>query len=623
MLRNSIQSTGLGVGLLTFAALVLRLATLDAHGFWTDEIASLDVVSLGFPTFVTQREGHLANQTPGHYLIVWLTSLLADPATTTVFGRLPSALAGALTVPVLYALGALLFGRAQGVIAAAMLVLSAAHLNYSQDLRPYSLMTLLTILSVYCLLRAAATGKAGWWAAFAAAAAANALNAYMAVTLAVPALVPLLGWVLLKKWRARGRDPHALRYGVLATGVMLAALAVSALDMLGSQRTPPDLSRLSVGAMVGSVQELLAWFGQFGVGGATERGLQLLVLLLAWAGLLVAVAHPRQGTRRYLGAAACALFMLVPPLLLAVFATSTAVFQRYALFAMPFYFLLVAHGLVALYRGREPGPGKAGARVVRGVALALAVVVAGAFVAGAYVYLHPDLHERVAFRQDFRGVAVYLSQHAGPDNTVVFLDDTGHGYTVTGFYWKGSPPVPAFDSRDPRLFAHEVRGDIYWVVSLENLDALDRLASADQGWGEAKAFERVRVLRESGSAGMTESMDRVVGKLEALLPGYQPVVTLRGCVLQGRGHVKEAAETYRRAGPFFPIGNIYLEAAEGYERLGREAFAWREALLAKYLEPYRPGVHEWLAAQLDDGQYAKESLAEEELARLLGQEAAR
>jgi 4-amino-4-deoxy-L-arabinose transferase-like glycosyltransferase len=623
LFAGRVFNSRLSIGLLTLAALALRLVTIDAHGFWIDEIASLDAVSLGFPTFVTDRAGHLANQTPGHYLIVWLMSLLADPTTTTVFGRLPSALAGALTVPVVYALGAILFGRAQGAIAAAMLVLSAVHLNYSQDLRPYSLMVLLTVLAVYCLLRADATGSPGWWAAFATAAAGNALNSYMAVTLAMPPMMLLLAWVMWKKWRRREREPRAFRYGVAATVVLLAALAVSARDMLGSQRAAPDLGRLSVGSMVGAVQELLAWFAQFGIGGPAERGLQLLVILLAWAGLLAAVAHPRKGARRYPGAAVCALFMVVPPVLLAVFATGSVVFQRYALFSMPFYFLLVGQGLVALYRAWTPARGAAGTWVARGGAIVLAVVLTGAFAVGAYVYEHPGLHERVAFRQDFRGAANYLTLRARPEDAVVFLDDTGHGYTITGFYWKGTPPAPAFDSRDPRLFAHEVRGDIYWVASLENLEALDRLASAEQSWAEVKAFERVRVLRESGSAGMIESMDRVVSKLEDLLPGYQPIVTLRGCVLQGRGQVEEAAEAYRRAGPFFPIGAIYLEAAGGYERLGRGAFAWREALLSKYLEPYRPEVHEWLAARLDTEQYARESGAETEIARLLGQDAAR
>src|SRR5438477_8761338 len=120
--------------------LLLRLLTLDAHGFWFDEIESLDISSLGIPTFITDRFGYAANQTPLHFGIVWLTSLLADPATTTVIGRLPSALAGALTIPLVYALGKELFGRTQGLIAALLLALSAVHLNYSQDLRPYSLL---------------------------------------------------------------------------------------------------------------------------------------------------------------------------------------------------------------------------------------------------------------------------------------------------------------------------------------------------------------------------------------------------------------------------------------------------------------------------------------------------
>ena len=87
--------------------------------------------------------------------------------------------------------------------------------------------------------------------------------------------------------------------------------------------------------------------------------------------------------------------------------------------------------------------------------------------------------------------------------------------------------------------------------------------------------------------------------------------------LQARGQLDEAATTYKRAGTYFPIGDAYLQAADGYDRLGNSKFAWREALLSKYLQPFRPEVHSWLAGRLQAANHPEQSRIETELARLL------
>jgi len=610
--------TRLALLLIFIVGLLIRLVTLDAHGFWFDEIASLDAASLGFPGFITDRFGYLANQPPLHYGIVWLTALLADPATTTVTGRLPSALAGVLTIPVVYGLGKELFGKAQGLIAALLLALSAVHLNYSQDLRPYSILVFLTALSVYCLVRADRKDGWGWWAAFVASSIANSFNSYFALTFVAPLIILLLAWILWKKWRMRAEDRTPLVRAVVATIVLSVGMALSALDLLGVPRASPDADKFSFAAGLASIPELLTFFTQFGLDPRFERLLQLVVLVVSLLGLLMALANPKRSERRYEGAAICLLFVVVPSLLLSLIATGSAVFQRYALFVMPFYFLLIAHGIVSLYELLPVRENRSLSITWRAIATVIGGLVVGAFILGAYAYLNPDLHPRVAFRQDFRGVASYLSQKVSPRDTIVFVDDTGHGYTVANFYWKNNPPTAAYDARDPLLFAEQPQGDIYWVASFDNPAALDAISQPNMGWAEVATFERVRVLRETGSKSITDSMGRLVDRLAVLMPDYQPVVTLQGCVLQGRGQLDAAADTYGRAGTFFPIGQDYLRAATGYDGLGNGRYAWREALLSKYLQPFSPELHLWLASRLQAANRPDQSRAEAELAQMLG-----
>lgn len=595
------------------------MVTLDAHGFWGDEINSLDSAALGFPTIITGRFGYLANQTPLHYFTVWLTLQLSDPTLTSVLVRLPSLIAGCLSILLIYALGKEMFGKAEGLFAAILLMLSATHLNFSQDLRLYSMMLFLTTAAIYSLLKADHTGSPWWWAAFAFAAIANVSNAYVALTLSIPALLPYLAYVLWKKWRFRREASKALLYGVVASIALLLGVMVNVFDLLNAPRVSPVLSKLPIADAAASALELLAWFTPFGIGGSPERLLQLALLLMALVGLLAAIAHPmkRERSRSYESAVLCALFIVVPAVMLAVFATTSVVFQRYALFAMPFYFILIGHGLVALYAPAGSGIRNSLMRIRRAAAAALALLIIAAFAIGAYLYENPNTHINMAYRPDFRGVARYLSQKVKAGDTVVFLDDPGLGYTITNFYWKNHPPTGAYDARDPRLFVQQPKGDVYWVISMERLSLLDLLSAPDMGWSEVAAFERVRVLHETHPGSIQSSMGRIVSKLEQIWPGAQPVIVLRGCLQQAAGQLDQAAKTYQLAGTYFPVGDDYLRAAIGYDALGYDTFAWREAFISKFWQPFRPEIHEWLARKLQEGGFEEQSKAEAELARLL------
>ena len=110
-------------------ALGLRAYCLDCHGFWGDEVNSLDGASLGIPGIFIDRFGYLRNQTPLHYLLLWLTTQPINPITSSVLVRLPSVIVGALTSLVVYGLGKELFGRGQGLVAALLVALSATMLE--------------------------------------------------------------------------------------------------------------------------------------------------------------------------------------------------------------------------------------------------------------------------------------------------------------------------------------------------------------------------------------------------------------------------------------------------------------------------------------------------------------
>jgi len=130
------------------------------------------------------------------------------------------------------------------------------------------------------------------------------------------------------------------------------------------------------------------------------------------------------------------------------------------------------------------------------------------------------------------------------------------------------------------------------------------------------------VLKESASGRTAADLvENLADRMDALEPGYPPTLLLRGGVLQARGDAAGAAKLYQQAVTGFWTGDIYLRTAEGFEAAGQDSKAWREGIISKDMEPYRPQVHQWLAQQLQREGYSEESQVESKIAGILQSEA--
>jgi uncharacterized membrane protein len=130
--------------LLTAAALGLRLFRLDREPLWFDEAyTALAVVKpVGEIFALLHGEGNA----PLYYLVMH--------AWTAIFGdgpfalRLVSALFATAAIPVLYWIGARMFSRRAGLIAAGLAAVSPLHIHYAQEARMYGMMPLFAVVVV-------------------------------------------------------------------------------------------------------------------------------------------------------------------------------------------------------------------------------------------------------------------------------------------------------------------------------------------------------------------------------------------------------------------------------------------------------------------------------------------
>ena len=153
-----VKSEGFWLALIFGVGTGLRLYGLEFQSLWQDE-------GLQFYVATQNSFSELFHQTrsfhpPLSFIVNHLFLLLGD---SDFLLRLPSALCGIASLPILYVLGRELTSKEATVFAVFVLALSPFHIWYSQDARMYSQLMFLSLLSSVLLLQALRRGKVSWW----------------------------------------------------------------------------------------------------------------------------------------------------------------------------------------------------------------------------------------------------------------------------------------------------------------------------------------------------------------------------------------------------------------------------------------------------------------------------
>ncbi|MFN8453624.1 MAG: glycosyltransferase family 39 protein [Anaerolineae bacterium] len=136
--------------LLIFIAFTLRLAWLGYQSLWYDEGVTWLLSQMTLTGLVRWTAADI--QPPLYYALLWLTTRLFGSSECAL--RLPSAIFGTLTIPLLYVLARRLFSHSlPALLAAFITTLSPALVYYSQEARMYTLLVFEATLLAYILLK--------------------------------------------------------------------------------------------------------------------------------------------------------------------------------------------------------------------------------------------------------------------------------------------------------------------------------------------------------------------------------------------------------------------------------------------------------------------------------------
>ena len=163
------------VGILV-AAVALRLYAIASESIWSDEAFSLMLARMDLPTLVEWTS--LDIHPPLYYVLLHYWTALGETETAI---RALSALAGVLTVLILYKLGRVLFNGLVGLYAALLLAANPYHIWYSQEARMYAWVTLFVSLSVLLALKVWRRPCLATWAGYVLSTTAALYTHYYAV----------------------------------------------------------------------------------------------------------------------------------------------------------------------------------------------------------------------------------------------------------------------------------------------------------------------------------------------------------------------------------------------------------------------------------------------------------
>jgi mannosyltransferase len=394
----------------------LRVYDLGKKSLWLDEGSSVYYAEVLIPSMVERLVNGLSSQQiiqewrknqPSHppfYFVLLHFWIAIGRDETTI--RLLSALAGIVSVPVLYYLAKALFSEQVGVLGALLLATSPLHVYYSQEARMYPFITLFVLVSVYCVIGFLKTNAWVWRIGYVLCMALSLYTQY--VTVFALALQNII--VLIFVWYQRDRK-RLLIWLAMQMSVLL--LFAPWIPFALYQVAGVNGSRLGLSLYTLLFALPLQIFMAFSLG-EYSWSLPLWMTVAGLLGFLIFTLYgllapePNDVSRgkywRWVTpqVALCLVYLLFAVLgVLLLYGARPFRPARLALFGLPAYYLLVARGIERI---------RIGSKAKLTAVAALTVLSLFAVVTNVY---------QLDSQEDWRGAVNHILSEAQPEDVVV------------------------------------------------------------------------------------------------------------------------------------------------------------------------------------------------------------
>ncbi|MGZ4883597.1 MAG: glycosyltransferase family 39 protein, partial [Halobacteriota archaeon] len=127
----------------------LRVYNLGAHSLGTDDTWSVWIAPQDISSILRYTAADV--HPPLYYVVLHFWTAYLGTSELTL--KLLSIIFGVAAIPVLYLVGRELFDTRAGLLAAFLLAVSSFNIRYAQEVRMYSLLVFLGVLSMYFFIR--------------------------------------------------------------------------------------------------------------------------------------------------------------------------------------------------------------------------------------------------------------------------------------------------------------------------------------------------------------------------------------------------------------------------------------------------------------------------------------
>jgi mannosyltransferase len=453
---------GWPIAVLTVLGGALRLTALGTQSFDGDELSTAALMAGSFSDLFSSVERTEAVPYPYFLLLKGWAELFG----TSEFSlRLPSAIAGALTVPVAALVTKELLSARAALLTAALVAVNPLLVWYSQQARVYALFALLGTLMLLYFQRALDGGRTRTLALWALWSALALLVHYFAIFLIVPQAV----------WLAVTARRHRRAGAVLAAASTVAIVAIALAPLAERQRYVPGGAG---GVQFSSLAKRAVQVPKNFVVGPTTPAKQLVIPLAALLALAALAPLVRGGLSAWepgvIIAAFVAVSAVVPPVVLAVIGVDYLTVRNVICGVVPFL-MLVAAGATADRRSLL-------AALVL-AALSLVVVIS---VATNARHQRPNL----------RGLADRIG--APTQTRVIALSAAGYSPRQLNVYLPGAQPLPASGAAAGELVIAGLPPD--WAVPgrpppLRNAGGPSNFRTTERTATPTYTLERYRAVR--------------------------------------------------------------------------------------------------------------------------------
>ena len=369
--------------LLTLVAAMLRISFIDSKSLWLDEAFTAHRAMLPLGELLKVIVDGRMNMSLYYMMEAgWVSAV----GSSEFMLRLPSAVFGVATVPLVYVLGAELWDRRTGLMAAMLVTVNATSIQYSQTARSYTMLIAFATLASIFFVRSAKRGASSRSIAGYVVSGTFTVYSHLFGIFALPSQ-----WLSLFIFRPNRKATIRLTVCIVAIGIL--SLPAFFFSISSTDWSLGWIPRTSIY----SLRDLL-----FSYSGAFEgRATSLTVILAGFylVGASLAVSSAPTSDRPALGYILLSIFVPVA-LTLIVSMVKPLFVSRYLLSGLPLFALLAAVGFQRL----KP-------------AFAIVMAICALSLTEDYSYY------RAPSIQDWRGVAEFVAEHSQPGDILVVYDD--------------------------------------------------------------------------------------------------------------------------------------------------------------------------------------------------------